>query len=88
MAIGYSTDFTENKDYVEQGLFCEWEHCIENMPMLPSRPDPWSCPVFGHCCPGGAVKVRACGKTIDDVPAYRFAPPEHIEAWLKEIGYE
>jgi hypothetical protein len=58
-SIGYSIDFTKNKDYKKQGLECEWEHCIEFMP-LGKRATEKSCPIFGHDCPGGASKVSEC----------------------------
>ena len=57
--IGYSISFAPNKDYKEQGLVCEWEHCIEHLP-LKQRTTNQSCPIFGHNCPGGADKVSEC----------------------------
>jgi hypothetical protein len=85
-AIGYSTDYAPNEQWEEQGLLCRWEHCIENMPYL-AEDNPLRCPLFGHCCPGGVQEAISCGKTIDDVPANRFAPPEVVEAWIKEMGF-
>lgn len=35
--IGYSPNFSPNRHWDEQGLICEYEHCIENMP-LPDIP--------------------------------------------------
>jgi hypothetical protein len=35
--LGYSLDFDPNPDWEEQGLICQFEHCIENMP-LPEIP--------------------------------------------------
>ena len=37
IGLGYSLDFEPNPDWEEQGLICQFEHCIENMP-LPSIP--------------------------------------------------
>lgn len=59
--VGYSINFTPNKDYKEQSLICEWEHCIEHMPLKQRRTDK-SCPIFGHDCPGGTDKVSKCHK--------------------------
>ena len=70
-SIGYSIDFSPNLDYEKHGLLCEWEHCIEWMP-LTRKTTEYSCPVFGHNCPGGVEKIRTCGKTIEDIPTRRF----------------
>jgi len=35
--IGYSPNFAPNEDWEDQGLICEYEHCIEHMP-LPDVP--------------------------------------------------
>lgn len=70
-SVGYSIDFSPNQDYVKHGLICEWEHCIERMPLTEERTEQ-SCPVFGHNCPGGVEKISKCGKTIDDIPSSRF----------------
>jgi hypothetical protein len=70
-SAGYSIDLTANQDFERQGLFCEWEHCIELMP-LAEVPSDVSCPVFGHDCPGGLEKASNCDKTLEDLPANRF----------------
>lgn len=70
-AVGYSVNYSPNPEYQEQGLLCEWEHCIEWMPLRPQRTQE-SCPVFGHDCPGGPDRVRQCGRTMDDIPKSRF----------------
>jgi hypothetical protein len=70
-SIGYSIDFSPNLDYEKHGLLCEWEHCIEWMP-LTEEPTGLSCPVFEHNCPGGVERVSTCGKTIGDIPSNRF----------------
>jgi len=70
-SIGYSIDFSPNQDYEKHDLICEWEHCIEWMPLTEETTE-YSCPVFGHNCPGGVKKVSKCGKTIKDIPSDRF----------------
>lgn len=70
-SIGYSIDFSPNSDYEKHSLLCEWEHCIEWMP-LTEEPTEISCPVFGHNCPGGVEKVSECGKATEDIPSNRF----------------
>lgn len=70
-SVGYSVDFSPNLDYEKHGLICEWEHCIEWMP-LTAEPTELSCPVFRHNCPGGVEKISICGKTIKDIPSNRF----------------
>ena len=62
---------TPNSHYEKNGLFCEWEHCIENMPITSENTE-LSCPVFGHNCPGGVDKVKICGKTLAEIPEERF----------------
>lgn len=69
--IGYSIDFTPNLDFEKHGFLCEWEHCIEYMP-LRKTPEDASCPVFDHECPGGTQRVTTCNKTIEDIPPERF----------------
>ncbi|GAH79725.1 unnamed protein product, partial [marine sediment metagenome] len=39
---------------------------------LTEEPTEYSCPVFGHNCPGGTEKISKCGKTIEDIPSERF----------------
>ena len=70
-SAGYSLDLSPNNDYENQGLFCEWEHCIEWMP-LSKKDTELSCPVWGHNCPGGIEKISKCGKTTEDFPRERF----------------
>ena len=65
-AIGYVPNFNINKDYKEQGLICEWEHCIEFQPLKP-KPDELSCKIFGHDCPGGKETCQKCDKTLNNV---------------------
>jgi len=60
-SIGYSKDFRPNKDFAEMGLFCEFEHCIERMPLVRGVK---SCPVFGHDCPAGEKRSRNCEKEV------------------------
>jgi len=63
-ALGYSLKLQPNPQWHEQGLMCEYEHCIEHMPLDPVRGDV-SCPLFGHDCPGGVDRVASCN-TADD----------------------
>lgn len=70
-SIGYSINFSPNDNYKAYGLNCEWEHCIEWLPLTEEDTE-LSCPVFGHNCPGGKAKVAKCRKTIEDIPKNRF----------------
>ncbi len=58
VSLGYSPNFAPNESWEEQGLICKYEHCIEQMPLLPR----WagSCGLFGHDCPGGPPQVAEC----------------------------
>lgn len=69
--VGCSINFSSNSDYKKHSLFCEWEHCIEWMP-LTEKPTQKSCPCFGHNCPGGFLKIKECGKKFKDFPRERF----------------
>lgn len=60
-SVGYSINFQPNNEYKKQGLFCEWEHCVEHFP-LRSKVDDRSCHVFGHDCPGGIGTKVQCKK--------------------------
>ena len=62
-SIGYSISFCPNENFDKQGLICEWEHCIEFMP-LPSKRTSASCPIFGHNCPEGSNHATACRKVV------------------------
>lgn len=68
---GYSIDFSINQNYEQHGLACEWEHCIELMPLTEDK-TPNSCPLWGHNCPGGIDKISKCNKAIKDIPESRF----------------
>lgn len=70
-SIGYSINFSPNKDYKNHDLICEWEHCIEHMPLTENTTKK-SCPVFGHNCPGGIERISECNLSIDGVPKERF----------------
>ncbi len=70
-STGYSIDFSPNEEHEKHGLLCEWEHCIEWLPLTEEDTE-LSCPVFGHNCPGGKSKVTKCRKAIDDIPESRF----------------
>lgn len=71
-SLGYSINFQPNPEYEEQGLFCEWEHCVEHFP-LRDKPDDRSCHVFGHDCPGGIGTRAKCQRSMDDIPRGRFS---------------
>ncbi len=79
-AVGYSLNFAPNLDFEAQGLVCEYEHCIEHMP-LQSKPGDDSCPVFGHDCPGGRLRVATCPAAQARLAGYMPAPPERF------VGY-
>lgn len=83
-SIGYSIDFTPNRDYVEQGLFCEWEHCIELMPLSKENTE-LSCPIWGHNCPGGLEMISKCDKKKEDFPKERFMNMEQFIAFLEQV---
>jgi hypothetical protein len=36
ISLGYSLSFEPNENWEEQGLICQYEHCIENMPLPPT----------------------------------------------------
>ena len=63
-SIGYSISFYPNENFEKQGLLCEWEHCIEFMP-LPAKRTNASCPIFGHNCPEGANHAPVCKKAVE-----------------------
>ncbi len=65
-SVGYSIDFSKNDNYKKQGLVCEWEHCIEYMP-LGKRQTAKSCPVFGHDCPEGSEKTVKCKPNLKPI---------------------
>lgn len=71
-SLGYSINFQPNHKYKEQGLVCQWEHCVEHFP-LRENPDNRSCHIFGHDCPGGVGTQVECKKLMDDIPDERFA---------------
>ncbi|MGD0280250.1 MAG: DUF4145 domain-containing protein [Smithella sp.] len=57
--IGYSIRVYPNYCFQDQGLSCEYEHCIEHFPIQEENGG-GSCPLFGHDCPGGAAQVAFC----------------------------
>ena len=65
--VGYSEDFTPNEWWEEQGLLCEWEHCIEKRPANTGYYKRDSCPIFGHLCPSGAEQVKRCKKIATEL---------------------
>ena len=60
--LGYVPNFGANEDFDKNGLLCEWEHCIELMPLHEVRSN-IDCPIFGHECPGGIGQVMKCKKS-------------------------
>lgn len=58
-SLGYSINVNSNDTYEEQGLVCEWQHCIENFPIHDGE-TLLSCPIFGHDCPGGKKAKDDC----------------------------
>ncbi len=58
-ATGWSINLLPNESYAEQGLVCEWEHCIEQSP-LHRKEHEGTCTLFGHDCPGGISIVKSC----------------------------
>ena len=56
---GWSFDYGENPEYIEQGLPCAYAHCIRNRPPL-SPETAEGCPVFGYACPGSGEQVAWC----------------------------
>lgn len=68
-SFGYSLNFKPNKNYKENGYNCEWEHCIENMPLHKEGSEKdlkLSCPIYGHECPGKEEKVNECKKRYNN----------------------
>lgn len=115
-SLGYIPVFKKNNAAQLQSLFCEWEHCIEFMPIPPiprsqsiehqkfvkqqyengeykdKTPEELefllsiineeipedvpeeknlemeasSCPIFGHCCPGGKDQAKKCRTEIEE----------------------
>ena len=63
--VGYSINFTPVENYEDHGLMCEWEHCIEHMPLADPKTD-LSCPVFGHDCPGGKSLSLTCRSITEE----------------------
>jgi len=60
IAMGYIPIFKPNLAFDNQKrTACEWEHCIEFMPLEGDRTEN-SCIIFGHNCPGGKIKVAQC----------------------------
>ncbi len=66
-SLGYSINVNPNDIFEEQGLICEWQHCIENFP-IHKEETILSCPIFGHDCPGGKKAKENCGISKEDLP--------------------
>ena len=64
---GYFNFSKPNYAFNKQGLLCPWEHCIELYPLLAGRDtNLQSCPIFGHCCPGGEMQAQICKDNSKD----------------------
>ena len=57
LPIGYIPDFSPRAGFLQRGLSCPYEHCIELMPLKYCE---ISCPVWGHDCPGGQSQLMVC----------------------------
>lgn len=77
-SVGWSLNFRANPNFREQGLLCEWEHCVEYLPLQRHRNE-LSCPVWGHDCPGGIEVAKACDIGPDDIPSYRYTSSSKSE---------
>lgn len=65
IAQGYIPINMPNLTYMKQRkTVCQWEHCIEYMALRENRNE-YSCPVFGHDCPGGKYQVEDCKPNAD-----------------------
>lgn len=84
-AVGYSLNFAPNLDFEEQGLVCEYEHCIEHMPLRQER-SPESCPVFGHDCPGGPRRVVTCPAAQAHLAGHTVIPERRFVGARDETG--
>lgn len=62
---GYSRYRLPNPYWPDSGGICRFEHCIETMPIRTPRDPEFSCPIFGHDCPGGIEAVTACRAQAD-----------------------
>ena len=69
-------NFAPNLDFEAQGLVCEYEHCIEHMPL--GEPSDDSCPLFGHDCPGGRRRIATCPPAQAMLAGYMPVPPERF----------
>lgn len=60
VAMGYVPIFKPNYAFDSQKrTACEWEHCIEFMPLEKDRTEN-SCSIFGHNCPEGKIRTSQC----------------------------
>ena len=83
--VGYSLNFAPNLDFEEQGLVCEYEHCIENMPLRDGSED--SCPVWGHDCPAGRRRIVTCPAAQARLAGYTTIPAERFEQYVVARAY-
>ncbi len=83
-SIGYSINFFPNEEYENQGLFCEWEHCIEWMPLTEETTE-LSCPVWGHNCPGGIKLISSCENKNKEISSDRVLTREKFLEIMENI---
>lgn len=67
---GYSRLLDPNPYWRDQNGICRYQHCIETMPIRTPREELYSCPLFGHDCPGGQEAVYACREQRRRTEAY------------------
>lgn len=63
---GYSINILPNHNFEKDGFVCEYEHCIERMPLPIDDELEDACPIFGHFCPGGEASLRKCRLSLDN----------------------
>jgi hypothetical protein len=57
ITVGHSRVHVKNRYWRSLGMYCPYEHCIEDRPQNGGEAD---CFHFGHDCPGGGWQARAC----------------------------
>lgn len=56
---GFSRDFSYNENFIAEGLFCPYAHCVRLFPCRgPQSPD--VCMATGFACPGGSEISASC----------------------------
>lgn len=67
VVTGFSRDIEPNEAWEEQGLLCQWEHCVETMPPATGFYVKTQCPVFNHLCPSDAEQASRCKKIATEL---------------------